>query len=309
LKPIRNVVIYGYGVMGRGVAKTFALGGYNTSVKTRRAISTTELPAGVVASQMLPRQAPDLIVELVSEDAAIKRAVFAEIEAAYPAGDVIIATGTSGLDLVELADGLNRPQNFAALHYVMPADITLVVEVVAGPATSREVVDSLAQVMIQTGKEPVRLYKPVVGFVLNRLQHALLHEAYYLVENGIASVADIDHVIKRALAPRMCINGLILQKDISGLRVHAEAQRSIVPALYHNGVPNPLVQAMAARGETGLGAGKGFYDWSGCDAGAVRAQTSAQLQELMGFIDRGLSRSFAHTQPQPRDLSGLKVKE
>jgi 3-hydroxybutyryl-CoA dehydrogenase len=306
LKEIRNVLIYGYGVMGRGVTKTFARAGYKTTVKTHQPISNAELPAGVIASQSLPREAPDLVIELVPEDAAAKRAVFAEIEAAYPAGDVLIATGTSGLDLAELARGLKRPQNFLAVHYFMPADITVFVEVVAGPAASREAVDSVAEVMIRTGKEPVRLYKPVVGFLLNRLQHAILHEAYYLIENGIASAAEVDQAARRGLGPRMCITGLIQQKDVSGINAHAGAQRSIVPALYHNGVPNPMVQALAARGETGVAAGRGFYDWSGCDVESVRTQASEQLQRLMDFLDHGQSPPKAGTDPKPRDVRSLK---
>jgi 3-hydroxybutyryl-CoA dehydrogenase len=309
LKKIQNVIIYGYGVIGRGVAKTFVAGGFNTVVKSRRALNPSELPPGVVATQTLPQEAPDLVLELVPEDAAIKRAVYAEIEAAYPGKDVIIATGTSGLNLGDLADGLTWPQDFAALHYFMPADVSLVVEVVAGPAASRELVDSLAEVMVRTGKEPIRIYKPIVGFLLNRLQHAVLHEAYYLIENGLASAAEVDHIAKRALGPRMCLTGLIQQKDISGLTVHAEAQRSIVPELYHNNTPNRMVQAMIARGETGLGAGLGFYDWSGCDMAAIRTQSSAQLQKLMRFIDHDLKPGAPKVYPKARDLKDLKGGE
>ncbi|MGH9355534.1 MAG: 3-hydroxyacyl-CoA dehydrogenase family protein [Terriglobia bacterium] len=295
MREIRNVLIYGYGVMGRGVTKTFARSGYRTIVKSRREIGRADLPAGVDSVATLPSQAPDLIIELAPEDVAIKRAVYAEIEAAYPGEDVVIATGTSGLDLVELAEGMQWPQNFIGLHYFMPADQSLVVEVMAGPAASHELVDSTAQVMLNTGKEPVRLYRPVVGFLLNRLQHAILHEAYYLLSEGVANVEAIDLAAKRLLAPRMCVNGLIQQKDIGGLAVHAQAQRSIVPKLYHNGTPSPMLQAMVRRGETGLDAGKGFYDWNGRSAEAVRRQASARLKKLMDFIDSELHSSMPET--------------
>jgi len=155
--------------------------------------------------------------------------------------------------------------------------------------------------MQRTGKEPVVLYKPIVGFLVNRLQHAILHEAYYLIENGVASAADIDHAARRLLAPRMCLNGLIQQKDISGLKIHADAQASIVPELFHNNAPNPMLQAMAAHGETGLAAGKGFYDWDGCDLNAVRKQASAQLTRLMQFLDTEMPKAQPGTEPKPRD--------
>jgi 3-hydroxybutyryl-CoA dehydrogenase len=307
MKEIRNIMICGYGVMGRGVAKSFARCGYKTFVKTRSPVGPKELPPMVVATHELPPEPPDLVIEFVPEDAAAKCAVYAEIEDKYGDFDVIIATGTSGLDLTQLARGMRRPQNFIGLHYFMPAEESLLVEVMAGPMASHQLVDLVALLVQKTGKEPVCLYRPVVGFLLNRLQHAMLHEAYYLIENGVASAADIDHSVRRLLAPRMCLNGLIKQKDISGLKIHAEAQQSIVPSLYHNGVASPMLQAMVTRGEVGLDAGKGFYDWSECDGEQVRIQTASQLQRLTDFIDRNLDSHRLNADPKPRDLHNLEL--
>lgn len=298
---IDAVLIYGYGVMGRGVAKTFADGGFRTTVKSSRAATLADLPEGVKAIDRLPAQAPDLVIEFAPEDVAVKQAVYAALEAAYPHDDVVIATGTSGLDLNELGAQLHKPQNFIGLHYFMPADSSKVVEVMAGPAAPAALVDLVARTLERTGKEPVRLYRPTVGFLVNRLQHAILHEAYYLIEAGVASAAEIDHAARRLLAPRMCVNGLIEQKDISGLKIHGEAQRSIVPTLYHNGVANPMLQAMIERDETGLSAGQGFYDWTGCGVEQVRAQTSVRLAELMCFLDRQSASEIERPRARPSD--------
>jgi 3-hydroxybutyryl-CoA dehydrogenase len=300
-EKIQTVLIYGYGVMGQGVARTFARAGFDTIIRSSRAAELKDLPAGVRAVAKLPQTPPDLVLELVPEDVKTKQAVYLEVEAAYPGAGVIIATGTSGLDLVELAKPLKHPERFLGLHYFMPADQALVVEVMAGPATPPALVDRCAGVLRRTGKEPVVLYKPIVGFLVNRLQHAILHEAYYLIEAGVASAADIDHAARRMLAPRMCINGLIAQKDLSGLSIHAGAQASIVPELFHNGVPNPMLQAMVKNGETGTAAGKGFYDWAGCDTAAVRKQASVQLAKLTEFLDSAAMQPAPETQPKPRD--------
>jgi 3-hydroxybutyryl-CoA dehydrogenase len=300
-KKIQTVLIYGYGVMGQGVARTFAKAGFDTIIRSSRAAELKDLPAGVRAVAKLPETPPDLVLELVPEEIKTKQAVYLEVEAAYPGADVIIATGTSGLDLVELAKPLKHPERFIGLHYFMPADQALVVEVMAGPSTSAALVDQCAEVLRRTGKEPVVLYKPIVGFLVNRLQHAILHEAYYLIEAGVASAADIDHAARRMLAPRMCINGLIAQKDLSGLSIHAGAQASIVPELFHNGVPNPMLQNMVKRGETGTAAGKGFYTWDGCDTEAVRKQASVQLAKLTEFLDSDVFKLAPRTQPKPRD--------
>jgi len=200
--PIQTVLIYGYGVMGRGVAKTFADAGFATLVKSSRTGKLEGLPAKASAVEQLPKEAPDLVIEFVPEDVRIKQAVYAEIEAAYPGDAPLIASGTSGLDLVELARRMKRPERFLGVHYFMPADTAPVVEVMAGLATSRSDVDRVADALRRTGKEPVVLYKPIVGFLVNRLQHAILHEAYYLIEAGVASVEDIDHAARRMLAPR-----------------------------------------------------------------------------------------------------------
>jgi len=295
---IQTVLIYGYGVMGRGVAKTFAEAGFTTLVKSRRAGELAGLPAKVIAAESLPDKAPDLVIEFAPEDARVKQAVYAELEAAYPDGAPLIATGTSGLDLVELSRRMKRRERFLGIHYFMPADVAPVVEVMAGLATPREEVDRVAEALRRTGKEPVVLYKPIVGFLVNRLQHAILHEAYYLIEAGVASAEDIDHAARRLLAPRMCLNGLIQQKDIGGLKIHADAQESIVPKLFHNAVPNPMLQTMVALGRTGLSAGKGFYDWSGCDAEAVRRQASSQLANLLEFLKSGIGAPAPRTQPK-----------
>lgn len=300
-KDIRSILIYGYGVMGSGVARTFATNGFDTMVRSSRAAELKDLPPGVRAVAQLPSTPPDLVLELVPEDVKTKQRVYAEVEAAYPGADVILATGTSGLDLVELAKPLKHPERFLGLHYFMPADQALVVEVMAGPQTPPALVDAAAEMLRRTGKEPVVLYKPIVGFLVNRLQHAILHEAYYLIEAGVASAADIDHAARRMLAPRMCINGLIQQKDISGLSIHAGAQASIVPELFHNGVPNPMLQNMVARGETGAAAGKGFYDWKGCDTDAARKQSSVQLAKLTEFLDSEVFKPAPRTQPKSRD--------
>jgi 3-hydroxybutyryl-CoA dehydrogenase len=288
--------------MGKGVLETFAAAGFDTMVKSSRAAELDDLPPGVTATADFPADAPDLVIEFVPEDVTIKQQVFAGIEAAWPNDDVIIATGTSGMSLDNLAETLAKPELFTGVHYFMPADTTAVAEVMAGPGAPAEVVDAVADAVRRTGKEIVTLYKPIVGFLINRLQHIILHEAYYLVEEGVATPEDIDMAARKMLAPRMCLNGLIEQKDTSGLEIHALAQSSIVPELHPVDTPNPLIQDMVARGEVGLSAGKGFYDWDGCDVELVRKQSSERLRKLSKFLDDEVSQYAPGTKPKPREL-------
>src|SRR5260221_9969252 len=194
--PIQTVLIYGYGVMGRGVAKTFADAGFTTIVRSSRARELTGLPANTTAVERLPEKAPDLVIEFVPEDVRAKQAVYAEIEAAYSGDAPLIASGTSRLDLVELARRMKRPERFLGVHYFMPADTAPVVEVMAGPATPRAEVDRGAEALRHTGKEPLVLDKHLVGLLADRHHQPILHDAYSLIEAGVASVEDIDHAAR-----------------------------------------------------------------------------------------------------------------
>lgn len=284
-RPIESVLVVGYGVMGAGIVRSFADAGFRVTILSRRAPALVGLPAGVTVSTALPASAPDLVIETVVEELEPKRAVYRAVEAAYPP-DTVIGTNTSGLPLETLAAELAHPERFVGVHWFHPADVFPMVEVVAGPAAARANVERVAAALARTGKEPIVLDKPVVGYVINRLQHTILHEAYHLIAEGIVGADAIDKVARWLLGPRMCVTGLVEQKDIGGLTVHALAQRSIVPALSHTGTPNPMLQAMVARGDTGLDAGRGFYDWAGLEPAAIRGDASARLHALLDTLAR-----------------------
>lgn len=301
---INKVLIYGYGVMGQAVAGTFADAGFEVQVVSSRAGELAGSAGAITFHPEPPADAPDLIIEFVPENYEDKQAVYQVLEAAY-GGAPLIATGTSGLDLEKLAEGLAHPERFLGVHYFMPAESTAVVEVMAGPGCPPEDVDAVSDAMKRTGKETVVLYKPVVGFLINRLQHIILHECYYLMQDGVAGPDDIDMSARLMLGPRMCLNGLVQQKDISGLKIHADAQRSIVPELYPVDTPNPMIQAMVERGEGGLGDGKGFYDWEGIDVAATRARAGRRLARLTEFLRAEADEESDAPEPRPRSRTEL----
>lgn len=273
--------------MGKGIVRSFHNSKFTVQVFSRRAGALTDLPPGVTATATLPATPPDLILETIAEEIAPKQALYQQIEAAY-GGRTIIGTNTSGLPLAELASGLRFPGQFLGMHYMMPADLFPMVEIISLNSTDATVSAAAARAIVDCGKEPIHVAKPVVGFLINRLQHAVLHEAYHLISEGAATPGDIDAIAKRLLGPRMCVTGLIEQKDISGLVIHAQSQRSIVPALAHDHTPNPLLQNMVARGEIGAKAGKGWYDWSGIDAQTATAAAAQRLKLLLTFLETGL---------------------
>ena len=303
-RPIQRVLVVGAGTMGRGVARSFAAGGFETIVWSRRAPNVPGLPEGVTAVPAPPLEAPDLVIENVPEDAETKRAVYRDLEKAYPPS-VIIATNTSGLPLDDLAGTLKHPERFLGAHYFQPAEVFPMVEVIAATATDPDVVERVATAMRRTGKEPILVRKPVEGYLINRLQHAILHEAYHLIEIGATTAFEVDQVAKYLLGPRMCVTGLIEQKDIAGLEIHAKSQAGIVPKLAHTNTATHFVQDMVARGAIGLRAGRGFYDWSGCDRSAVVEQATTRLRRLLNFLEGERRATRAGTTPKDRSAENV----
>ena len=287
--PLRNesscqsILIVGAGVMGQGIARLFAAVGIDVTLMDSQDVNVSQ-PGVKFIRQLPPASVPDLVIEAVFEDAAVKKSVYAEIENVYR-GRPVLATNTSGLPLNELAEGLKYPERFLAMHFFMPADVFPMIEVVRAKRTEDSAAALAISAVKQAGREPIVLDRAVNGYVINRLQHSILHEAYHLVEEGIATPEVIDKVAKQLLGPRMCVTGLLEQKDIGGLEIHAKAQRSIVPSLSHTGVPSPYLQNMVARGDLGLRSGKGFYDWTGRDPAEVQRQANDRLRRLLAFLE------------------------
>jgi 3-hydroxybutyryl-CoA dehydrogenase len=276
-----SLLVMGGGVMGKGIARLFANASIRVTMVDTRDVAF--MHPGVTVAREVPAQAPDLVIEAVFEERSVKQTVYAQIESAY-GGRPVLATNTSGLPLDELAAPLQYPGRFLAMHFFQPADVFPMIEVVRGTATDDAAVALAVAAVKQSGRDPILLQRPVNGYLINRLQHSILHEAYHLLESGIASAEMIDSVAKRLLGPRMCITGLLEQKDLAGLEMHAQAQRSIVPTLSHTNVPNAYLQDMVARGDVGVRTGRGFYDWRDRDGAAVQRQASERLRRLLDYL-------------------------
>ena len=284
-KLIETVMGVGYGSMGQGIVSSFAMSGFKTFVLTRDPSRLKNLPGKAIACANLPADIPDLIIEAIPEKIELKTALFAQLENEY--GDIpILASNTSSLPLDEIASRLTRPERFIGIHYMHPAESLPMVEVIRVLQTSDRTLDRVKLALKQTGKDSLVLNKPIVGFLINRLQHALLHEAYFLIEQGIVDAKDIDQFAKWMFGPRMCVTGLIEQKDISGLDTHALAQQGIVPHLNLSREPSRVVQDLYHMGHLGIKTGRGFYDWKDHDPKSHKARTEQKLQKLLSLLKK-----------------------
>jgi 3-hydroxybutyryl-CoA dehydrogenase len=282
-QPIQRVLVIGSGVMGRGILATFAKAGFECAVLSRDPGKVGLLPGGARAVGALPEQAPDLVIESIPEDLALKQALFRQLDRAYGA-DTILSSNTSGLPLPALAQVLEHRARFCGLHYFQPPETFEFVELIDVAETAPQVAARVTTALARTGKQALHLKKPVVGFLINRLQHAILHEAYHLIEAGATDATTVDLVARHMLGPRMAVTGLIEQKDISGLDTHALAQQAIVPHLHHGAVPSRVVQDLYDDGNLGVKTGRGFYDWTTRDVAAFKQRAADKLARILAIV-------------------------
>lgn len=283
-RVINSVLIVGYGIMGRGIALTFARGGHRTAVLSRNPSKAADVPAGVSVVGALPAEAPDLILESIPEDLPLKIELFENLERKY--GDrPIIATNTSSLPIERMAEALKAPGRFIGMHYFQPPEALPMVEVIRCAGTEDGVVEACRDALTRNGQRAIVLNRPIQGFLANRLQHAMMHEALCMIEDGYCTAADVDDFCRSMFGPRMSVTGLILQKDISGLQTTAKTHRELVPTFYHTRKPCALLQEMVARGELGVSTGKGFYDWAGRDVPALKAGWAEKVKRIFAALE------------------------
>lgn len=184
----------------------------------------------------------------------------------------IFASNTSGLPISRIAEVLENPRRAATTHFWNPAHLMPLVEIVKGERTSDETVARLRSLLDGAGKQTVVVLKDVPGQLGNRLLHALFREAFHIVQEGIASVEDVDLAIKTGPGLRFPAYGLLEHADMIGLDMQLAIDSYLFAELCNLAEAPALLEELVARGDLGARTGRGLYDWSGKDADAVRAR-------------------------------------
>ena len=298
--PNKRAVILGGGTMGADVAAIFAAGGMgvdivqrpgNTrdSLQARLARSVGELGAAKVDVSLhdtlrdVAWKDAGIVVESVNEDLPLKQRLFAELEALAPA-DIPLTSNSSSFPISQIAEGLNSGRRMLGLHFFMPAHMVPLVEVVRSDATDPAVAQSVFELMKQLGRKPVMVAKDIPGFLANRMQHALMREAWSLIERGIASPEDVDIAVRYGFGFRYVAAGPILQKEMSGLDVNFLASSTVFPDLCNDSKPAAKLAAKVKAGEIGMKSGKGFYDWPAEKIAKARARYQTALKRGLAIL-------------------------
>jgi 3-hydroxybutyryl-CoA dehydrogenase len=284
--------VVGAGTMGAGIARVFAEAGASVRLSARResSLEAARGRLGETAERMRLTTSVDdaldgaeLVVETIVEAAEPKRAILARAEEAA-SRDAILTTNTSSLPLAALAGAVRRPERFAGLHWFNPPELVELVEVVGGEGTAPETLDVLADWTEQLGKAPVVVRRDVPGFVANRLQYALLREAYALVESGVCSFADVDRAVTHGLGPRWAAIGPFETMDLAGLDVHAAVAANLWPELSRGSEPSPAIRRTLETGALGVKSGRGLRGtYEPTDADALVDKRDRVLRGLPGL--------------------------
>ena len=214
----------------------------------------------------------ELVIETITEEIEAKRRLLALAER-LTAPDAILVSNTSSLPLAGLAEALDRPQRFAGLHWFNPPELVELVEIVGTDATDPAVVATLREWMDALGKAPVVVTRDTPGFVGNRLQYALIREAYSLVEAGVCTPADVDRVLTHGLGARWAAIGPFQTLDLAGLDVHLASAENLFPRLSNANEPPERLRRLVAGGSLGCKSGHGLlgdYDRRQLDDIAAR---------------------------------------
>jgi len=278
---VKTIAVIGTGTMGCGIAHVAALGGFTTilhdadvdAVARARGIIERNLEKGVERGKVdrgdaeaavarlgdatsLARVAEqaDLVIEAVPENIRLKIELFQTLDAAAPE-HVVLATNTSALSITEMAGAVGRGDRVIGMHFFNPVHLMKLIEVVRGLQTSDATTRLAFEVSRRMGKEPVEVNESP-GFVTTRINAMIGNEAFYMLQEGVASARDIDKALKLGLNHPMGPFELV---DLVGLDTRLAILRFLHATLGEKFRPCPLLEKYVRAGRLGRKVGRGVY--------------------------------------------------
>ncbi|RNB83631.1 3-hydroxyacyl-CoA dehydrogenase family protein [Brevibacillus nitrificans] len=284
----KQVAVIGSGVMGHGIAQEYALAGYTVFlydlqesflIKAKRSVENSL--SLLVKEQVIAEQAKkdalerivlttdlqtavakaDVITEAIPEVIEMKWDLFEKLEQ-FAKEDAIIASNTSTFSIARLIEKAKTPQRIIITHFFNPAQLVPLVEIVRHESTSDAVVARIMELMAEIGKSPVLLKKDVPGFIANRLQAALMREAFSLLKEGVADAREIDTVMKDGIGFRWAFVGPIETADFGGLDTWKRVIDNLAPELNASQKAPELIDELVEKGELGTKTGSGIYSYA-----------------------------------------------
>ncbi|MEM7724715.1 MAG: 3-hydroxyacyl-CoA dehydrogenase family protein [Pseudomonadota bacterium] len=301
-----TVAVIGGGLMGHGIALTFARAGYyvcvvepvaemraNLPERVRESLTLLGVDGDAVAGAVVRIETCDAIPEAVRgasfvfeaapEKLALKHAIFGELEI-YAPDDAVLASNTSVIQISKIMDGLASRHRALGTHWWNPPHMIPLVEVVKTEWTDPAVAEATHALLAKVGKTPVMVEKDVPGFIGNRLQHALWREAISLVENGICSAEAVDDVVKASFGRRLAVLGPLENADLVGIELTQDIHAQVLFDLDRSTEPSQYLTKLRDAGRLGMSAGAGFRDWEDGDLAATKKRVADHLRQLEAIL-------------------------
>jgi 3-hydroxybutyryl-CoA dehydrogenase len=278
------VGLVGFGLMGQGIAtcllsrglsvrvydsdrRTYARGQANIDAALAELVRRRLLKAAVrrkwrerllCAASFDDFKPCPLVIESVPEDLELKHQLFRELEAIVTPR-AILASNTSSLPISLLQSVLSKPARFVGMHWGVPTQLVPFFEVIPGNRTSPRTVKLAREFGIACGKDPIVLREDIRGFIGNRLMYAMMREACYLVESGVADIETVDRAFRHDIGWWSTFAGPFRWMDLTGIPAYAAVMEGLLPRLSNRKTVPEVMQKAVRDGLEGIGNGKGFY--------------------------------------------------
>ncbi len=281
---IKNITILGAGIMGRGIAHVSCFGGFQTILydiseemlesasagiqknyhkAVEKNVLTDEQAKEAISKLVLKQDLqeavsePDFVIEAVPEKIDLKVELYSQVDKLCKP-ETIFASNTSSLSITEMAAATERPQQFIGMHFFNPVHKMKLVEIVKGLETSEETIAATKAVGEKMGKETVTI-KESPGFITSRINAMIGNEAFYMLQEGIATAEEIDKALKLGLNHPM---GPFEMVDLVGLDTRLNILKFLHQTLGEKYRPCPLLEQYVRAGRLGRKTGKGVYDYT-----------------------------------------------
>ncbi|MDF2958305.1 MAG: putative 3-hydroxybutyryl-CoA dehydrogenase [Paenibacillus sp.] len=229
-------------------------------------------------------QGATFVIEAIPEQLDLKMAFFQRLDGLC-GEDVLLASNTSGLSPTAIASRMNHPERMVVTHFWNPAHLIPLVEVVRGEKTDDRTAQRALDFLKRINKKPIEVKKDVLGSVGNRIQYAIFREAQYILEQGVASMEDIDAAVTYSLGRRLPVTGPFMTADMGGLDVFHSISSYLFTDLSKADASSEQMRKLVEEGKYGQKSGGGFYEW---DAQKSQDMNKRRERELIHFLKQDL---------------------